>query len=358
MNQIDYDLFMTGLFAKAEKSGIPLSGSFELTSRCTLKCKMCYIHRSENDPAGEKSTDWWLKLAEKAKNAGMLMLLLTGGEPLIRSDFDEIYSQCHKMGIMMSVNTNGMLIDEDKVRLFESQPPKRVNVSVYGSSADTYEQLCGNSAGFEKAYNAVRLLKNAGVNVKINYSITPQNREDLASVYAFAKELDVPVQPVSYMFSPVRADEGDTVRLSPENAAKAMFDWHRIYLGDEGLKDFIRKKQTVPVPDSIFSDTINCRAGLSTLWVTWQGKMTPCGMMTEPCADAEDFETAWQMMRNSRKDILLPTECKNCSLRRECDMCAASSKAETGKYGGLPLFACKKAHEYNRLCEEFLKQGK
>ena len=115
------------LFLKADMNKIPLAGSFELTSRCTLDCKMCYIHRRSSDKsaiAQEKDTGFWIDLATKARDAGMLILLLTGGEPLLRSDFNEIYTECKKLGLLISVNTNATLLDEDKIRLFMEYPPQ------------------------------------------------------------------------------------------------------------------------------------------------------------------------------------------------------------------------------------------
>ena len=89
-----YNLFINKLFMKADLGKIPLAGTFELTSRCTLDCKMCYIHKgicNKEAQSREKSTEWWLKLAEECKKRGTLNLLLTGGEPLIRNDFKDIY---------------------------------------------------------------------------------------------------------------------------------------------------------------------------------------------------------------------------------------------------------------------------
>ncbi len=353
-----YDKFMNTLFAKAGVDGIPLAGSFELTSRCTLNCKMCYIHRKELDKSvlsEEKDTAWWLNLAEKAKDAGMLLLLLTGGEPLLRQDFDEIYLACKKMGLLVSVNTNATLIDEKKVRFFSDNPPQRLNITLYGASKETYADLCGSADAYEKTVNAIKMLKTAGVNVKLNYSITPQNASDAKKVYSFAKELDLAIQPVSYMFSPVRAC-GDAVRLTAEEAAKAHFDWQRNHLGDEDFKKYIALKQNESSYNSDCGERINCRAGLSTFWVTYKGEMTPCGMLNSPCIPIDDFSKAWLYMRNERNNILLPSKCISCEYRRICDMCAAVAAAENGNSSTVPEYACKKAHEYVRLCEKFIKQ--
>lgn len=344
------------LFAKADINKIPLAGSFELTPRCTLDCKMCYIHRRSSDKsaiAEEKDAHFWIDLAAKARDAGMLILLLTGGEPLLRKDFDEIYKECKKLGLLVSVNTNATLIDEDKIRLFTEYPPHKINITLYGASPGTYGNLCGNASAYQKVADSIRELKKAGINLKLNYSITPDNADDIPAVTAFAKELDVPIQAASYMFSPVRSC-GETFRLSPEEAAKAKLDWNVNIFGDEKLIRLLESDSPPEANDISCSQRINCRAGLSTFWVTWKGEMTPCGMMAEPNIPITDFGEAWKQICEEREKIFLPKECSACSLRKKCDMCAAVSIAETGKSDEVPPYACKKAHEYERICKEFI----
>lgn len=355
----NYDRLMTVLFAKADTQKIPLSGSFELTSRCTLECKMCYIHRRELDCAarrGEKDARFWLDLARKARDSGALLVLLTGGEPMLHPDFDEIYLGCKKLGLLVSVNTNATLIDESKIRLFSQYPPVRLNITLYGSSGETYERLCGNGKAYGKVVDAIGKLKEAGVNIKLNYTIAPQNAADAGEIHDFAKNSDLPVQAVSYLFSPVRAC-GEAVRLSPAEAAKAHFDWRRRALGDDDFRKVLKEHICECSDDIACGEKINCRAGLSSFWVTWEGQMTPCGMMTAPSAPAEDFAKAWQAICSEREKILLPKECSACRLRKNCDLCAAVSLAENGRSDTVPRYACEKAHEYARLCEEFLNSG-
>lgn len=358
---LEYDLFITTLFAKADRDAIPLSGAFELTSRCTLNCRMCYIHRKENDCEAlrqEKSTEWWLNLAEEAKNAGMFMLLLTGGEPLLRKDFEEIYLGAKKMGLLVSVNTNGMLIDDEKIKLFTDNPPQKLNISLYGASYETYRDLCGNGEAYEKVISAITKLKQAGINVKINFTATQYNRHDAEKIYELSEKLSVPVQTVSYMFPPVRAG-GEADRLSPEEAAEIQFGCQLLGMGAEKLKAHLKNKAKPPTPcnteecSDSSGERISCRAGLSTFWVTWDGKMSPCGMLTRPVSDISSFSEAWNNIKNSRSSIVLPPKCRNCSLRKYCDVCAAVTLSETGDFGIVPDYVCRKAASYKKLCDSF-----
>lgn len=352
---ITYDNLITLLYAKADLNKIPLGGSFELTPRCTLNCKMCYIHRRENDKSVlslEKNTSFWIDLAKKARDSGMLMLLLTGGEPLLRQDFDEIYVACKKLGLLVSINTNATLIDEAKIELFKQYPPHKVNITLYGASPETYGELCGNAAAFEKVTHAIRKMVEAGIKVKLNYSITPSNVADIPAVTDFAKKLNLPVQSASYMFAPVRGG-AEEFRLTAEEAARAKFEWQRCYLGDEKLLETLEADFPSPEGDVMCSEPINCRAGSSTFWVTWQGKMCLCGMMGVPNFEIDDFKLTWQRICDERKKFFLPAECSVCCHRKKCDVCAAVAVAENGKSNCVPAYACQKAHEYAKLCKEF-----
>ena len=166
MNEVKYAEYVNRLFAKSAKRGIPLSGTFELTARCNLRCRMCYIHREENDgeiKTDEFSSEEWLNIAKEAQQCGMLFLLLTGGEPFIRPDFEEIYRRCRELGIIVSINTNGTMLGEKQVELLRKLPPQRVNITLYGASEATYEKLCRSGSAFERAYRAVAMLTEAGV---------------------------------------------------------------------------------------------------------------------------------------------------------------------------------------------------
>ena len=134
------------LHARACAKGIPLAGNFELTARCNFNCRMCYVHLTPEEQrrrGAELTADEWLAIAEQARSQGMLFLLLTGGEPLIRTDFRYLLTELKKMGLLVSVNSNGSLIDRDWLDFFRHEPPFRFNITLYGGSEETYERLCG-----------------------------------------------------------------------------------------------------------------------------------------------------------------------------------------------------------------------
>ena len=366
-----YQLYSDFLFAKAGERGIPLSGTFELTSRCNLDCKMCYIHKRANDAAalrGEKTAAQWLALAEECCKAGTLIMLLTGGEPTLRPDFKEIYTGCKRLGMMVSINSNATMIDEDMMDFLAKDPPSRINITLYGASPETYGALCGDPNAYDRVIRAILGLQARGVLVKINFSTTQYNRHDAERVFAFCKENDLPVQTATYMFPPVRACEQGCFaadRMTPREAAEAQMVYDKFRFPPEVLTQRLQAQLNgirVADPDNecqeLPTERIKCRAGHSTFWVTWDGKMRPCGMMTAPDIDLQPghFNEAWQQLRQARESILVPAKCTGCELRHACDQCAALCYAETGSFTGVPTYMCEKTKAYLDLAREALKK--
>lgn len=356
-----YQVYSDYLFAKADETGTPLSGTFELTARCNLDCKMCYIHKRENDKLArsrEYSAAQWLELAAECQKAGMLHLLLTGGEPMIRPDFKEIYTGCRRLGLMVSVNTNATLIDDEMVKFFAVDPPSRVNISLYGACRETYETLCRDGSAYDRVIEAILALKAAGVLVKINFSATHYNQHDAQSVYAFAKKHELPLQAATYMFPPMRACENGCFaadRMTPQEAAQAQVDYDRSrFTPEQRSKRWAQQLAGIKVsdPDSecqeLPTERIRCRAGSSTFWLTYDGYMRPCGMMVEPSVYVPEmgFSAAWQKIRQEREKIMVSSQCTSCEIRHACDQCAAVCFAETGLFTGVPTYMCEKTRAY------------
>lgn len=353
--------YMKYLFAKASQNLVPLCGTFELTSRCNFNCKMCYIHNSDSNELKKKelSTQQWKDIADKAQKAGTLILLITGGEPLLRDDFSEIYIHCKKLGFEISINTNGSLINDEIIELLKRYKPARVNVTLYGASEETYKNITCRSGYYEKVCENILRLKKAGIQVKISITITSYNHADFEQIYKFARENMIPTESTGYMFPSARLGR-ETDRPNPYEAAKYMVENDKWYFGErfserkaafEKIANTNSEKSTDGMP-------VRCRAGKAAFWVTYDGNMMPCGMMIEPKANIFElgFEESWQKITTETKKIFLPPECTNCEYEELCESCAASCYAETGKFNGLPTYLCQKSKEYVRLSlEEFNK---
>lgn len=367
---ISYTKWIESLFWKSENTGAPLSGTFELTARCNLDCKMCYIHKKANDMAVRKqelSAQQWIALAKGAKEKGMLLLLLTGGEPLLRSDFKEIYQKCHDMGLLISLNTNGTLLNQEMVEFLKESPPLRVNITLYGASKESYKALCADESAYERAYQAVSMLREAGIRVKINYSAMPQNVKDIPVVYQFAREQGLPLQVATYMFPPVRAcefGECSADRMSAEQAGKLLWNYDKLRFPEEILEKRIKAMLAGEVVSNhdqgcqeLPTERIRCRAGSTTFWLTFKGEMRPCGMMRIPSVNLMKlgFNQAWKTIRQERENIMIPAKCTACRWKNACEFCPATCYAENGTFEKAPEYICEKTKTYLNSGKEWLE---
>ena len=203
-NRTNGRLLTDYLYAKAAALHIPLNGTFELSPVCNFACRMCYVRKTQkevqNSPRGILTLDDWRRIAREAREAGMLDLLLTGGEPLLWPDFWTLYEELIDMGFLVSINTNGSLIDEEAIERFRRKPPQKINITLYGASDATYKRLCCADGVFTKVDSAVRGLLDAGLTVKLNCSLTPDNAEDIDWIVDYAKQRNTVLALTTYMF--------------------------------------------------------------------------------------------------------------------------------------------------------------
>ena len=358
------------LYRKATAAGVPLSGTFELTPVCNMDCKMCYVRMSretQESIAPLRTGHQWLELGRRAKEAGMLYLLLTGGEPFLHPDFRQIMEGLHKLGLLISINSNGTLIDESTVAWLKDCPPVRINISLYGTDDETYHRLCGNPQGFTQTTRAIRLLQEAGIPVKLNCSLTPYNAPQLEQMIAFAKENNLHIQVASYMFPPVRKDAaatGSNFRLTPEEAAWYMAYSQYLLVGRDRFLEEGCEIVDVSDPNETcaeLGDGSRCRAGRCSFWITWQGDMTPCGMFpadTAPNVFTQEFSAAWEAVKAYTAGIRLPAPCSTCSAKDTCRACAAMVLSESGNFEKVPQYRCAMTRAYpgqwQHLKEEIL----
>ncbi len=336
-------MLSTYLHSKGVQNGIPVSGTFELTSRCNFRCEMCYVHEG-CEQTDALSTEDWLKMGEDAKKAGTLFLLLTGGEPLIRKDFTELYLKLKEMGFFVSLNTNGSLVHK-YADLFKQSPPSRVNISLYGTDDDAYESLC-KVRMYSQVVENIKLLKSFGVSVKLNAVFTKENKHQVKKIIDTANELGVPLSTTAYAYPQVRLNDDfgeNRGRMSALEAAQCTLESELHRFPD---------KQFLPRAEKILAscsgkqyDGVACRAGRAAYWITSTGVMQACGMLPAIKADVKElgFATAWQSVLEQTKAVKVPKECMSCSLADICKSCVAMCYAETGAFDKKPEYVCELA---------------
>ncbi len=347
--------------ARMRKS--PINGSLELLPLCNLNCKMCYVRlsKSEMEAQGRLRTwEEWLDVARQMKANGVLFLLLTGGEPLMYPNFRELFVELKKMGMILTINTNGTLLDEDWAKFFAQYKPRRINITIYGSSEEIYQELCQAPQGFQKAIDAVRMLKEHGVDVKISGSATKANAADLENIIRLGHAMNVPVAIDTYMMPAIRERNKPydfQSRLDPISAARARVRVMEMEMSAESFKQY--RDQLIDsvdnfVPGEEKEEQITCLAANCSFSVNWQGFLRPCVILQDPQINVFEvgFEKAWQYVSEQAQNLKSSSKCSQCPLRQLCRICVAAGLNETGSYNGVPDYLCQYAAESLRLLRE------
>lgn len=345
------------LWKKAVPMRVPLTGAFELLPACNLRCKMCYVRKSMEEVKAEGGllpADYWLEYARQARDEGLLYPLLTGGEPFMRKDFLEIYGKMQEMALQISINSNGTLIDETTARWLGRHKPTRINITLYGASPDTYQNLCGDGGAFDRVHRSVEWLKQYGVPVKFNCSITQDNVGDMEAMIAYAKSVESPIQIATYMFPPVRRDEtqiGQNHRLSPEEAGLARVKADFLQNEPNWFRgQAARFSRFVPINEEMLekqgrgeSREMSCRAGRASFWLDWQGNMSNCGMYASAKVSLKgtSFADAWRQIVEQTNEFRYCPVCSNCPNVSLCHSCIAMVQNESGDINGRPEYLCR-----------------
>lgn len=360
------------LHRKADRLETPFSATFELTPICNMSCNMCYVRRTSEEIKSTgrrlRTVEEWLSLAEQMKEQGTLLLLLTGGEPFTYPGFRELYTALRKMGFVISINTNATLIDKETVEWIAENPPHKMNITLYGASDDTYERLCHNPTGYSKAKMAIEMLQDRGINLKLNCSVTPDNVKDLERIIEYSDTRKLILEATAYMFPPLRRDAdsvGKNKRFTPKECARTEAKIRYLQHGWTDLKNYCDAvEKNRPLKDNAFleceGDGVRCRAGKSSCWITWDGRLLMCAMMDAPYGDpfADGFQPAWEQLKRKAKEIRLPKECAVCKGKDICHICAAMVYTETGTYDKKPQYRCDLLEAIPGACRELLKENK
>lgn len=313
------------LLQTARKNYYPLSGTFELTPRCTLDCKMCYIHLTKEQMGDRKelTTEQWLKIVDEAADAGTVFVQLTGGECMMHPGFKEIYLRVRERKMIPLVNTNATLLTDENIAFFKKNPPNRLQISLYGFSEDSYEQLAGHRV-FERVISNVLKAKEAGLNIKISITVSKYLYDDTLAILKFAIENHFPYA-IDMDMTDAFDDTGrslDDYALTPEQAATKAAEIAR-FLGKKPLNN--PYEPNIPPLDTSGKESRGfiCSAGRSKYVIKWDGSFAPCFTDGKDCPNILEtgFAKGWEEVIRLGKEYLYPIECLSCKFNKICTSC-------------------------------------
>lgn len=307
--------YQSQLVSWAKERQIPLNLTLELTPLCNLKCVMCYVRQT---PQQVLDAGQWLELARQAREMGTLNVTLTGGEPLLHPEFWEIYSQLNRMGFLITLLSNGTLIDEAVMEKFRRYGmPYCVKLTLYGTSDETYLRACGCPDGFARICRGVALLRNAGVPVRMSATIVRENAGDLQEIYQFARERGIAMQ---HTVSVVKASRGEG-----NTAATSRFAFEEF--AHELTAQELEKSKFPPLK----SPFAWCLSLGCSLWITWEGRLQICTFLTTPSVPwSGDLGHDWNALMAAVAAVKSPAACGDCRWSGFCQRCPGLLCAESG----------------------------
>ena len=354
------------LFDSAAKTRTPIYAVMELLPLCNMNCDMCYVRlsRQEMERQGRMRTmEEWLDMARQMRDSGTLFLLLTGGEPLLYPDFRTLYRQLLDLGMLLTINTNGTLIDEDWARFFGEFKPRRINITLYGPDRQAYENLCHYADGFDRTVNAIRMLRAQGVEVRVSLTVTQENAPHLPRLIDMVRELDAAILVDTYVVPVTRERSlpfNQQSRMLPEHAATArLFAFSRTMPPQEYMRMVIASLLSVehfqPLEEPAHP---SCNASVCACMINWQGELRPCVALSQPSIPAFDlgFAAAWKQLQEQFSQIILSSRCAKCRLRPLCQTCAASAISETGSFDGTPEYMCRYSAQTLRILTDQVRK--
>jgi radical SAM protein with 4Fe4S-binding SPASM domain len=338
---------------------VPLYGSLELTYRCNLRCAHCYLDGQHESPPElqELSTEEIFDIVDQIVNEGCLFLLLTGGEPLVRPDWREIYLYAKRKGLLVTLFTNGTRIREEDAELLAEWPPVAVEISLYGATAETYERITGIAGSYTQCIRGIQSLIDHSVPFRLKTPLMTLNKQELRSIQLFSSNIGG-----EHRYDPILrpAADGDLTpyqfRLQPQEIAeieqsdpRKVQSWEKECEGTSGQK----------IPSGYL---YNCRAGIESFHINPWGKVSLCLDAREPTYDLRrgDFHQAWTEFIPEVRYALHSSDyiCGECDLRALCPQCPVLSKMEFGDPEHPSTYLCKLTHRRANVTYHSIDQPK
>lgn len=316
-----YERWKENIIFSAKEKRIPVAGQYELTPRCNLDCKMCYIHNADSNALRDKelSTEIWKRIFDEACDMGLLFATLTGGECLLRRDFKELYLHLWKKGVRVTVFTNGTLINDDLVEFFCKYPPEIIRISLYGSCEAAYRKVTGHD-GFRKAISAYQKLKTKKISVGVAVTPSRYMKDDFINTRRFCKESGIDCPPANYFLTKNRDHpDKDDHNLSIDEIVSLATE-------EALLTSDVMPITDAPEPRGSCTEApvgLNCSAGRCAAAVSWDGVMHPCVSMPEGTASLLEmsYAEAWDITKALVDKMLLGAECVGCPYDSVCPKC-------------------------------------
>lgn len=326
------------------KHRFPMSGGIELMSECNLRCLHCYEASCRNKE--NVSTKQLKKIIDELTRLGTLSVFLTGGEAMLREDFDDIYKYIRQKGILVTILSNGTTITDSKIELFKEYPPVELSISIYGASEETYVKTCRVAGAFSKLISGLDKLRDNQINFNLKTVLMDTNVDDLDEMRKIANYYGVGFK----FFTNIRPmNDGNKEPMNHMLDLNQIIDLETkdpiICDFYNNIEKFANKKwETRKDKDYKYL----CRIAANGFFITNDGMLFGCvrerlhGIDLKKC----NVEEAWtnHFVSTYVNSVLNEKSiCRNCEYMKYCDYCPAQFELETGSTNKPPQDICKLA---------------
>ncbi|MFP4158460.1 MAG: heme b synthase [Desulfobacterales bacterium] len=324
--------------------------AWETTRNCNLSCVHCRASATCGPYTGELDTRASFRLLDQIAEAGRPIVILTGGEPLLREDIFDIASYGTKLGLRMVMAPNGTLIDRQTAEKMSESGIQRISVSLDGASAETHDGFRGVSGAFDAAIAGIETARAAGIEFQVNTTITKLNSGEIPKIFKLAEKLGAVALHIFLLVPTGRGkyivDQGITAREYEETLnwfydqkdktnlqlkATCAPHYYRI------LRQRARQegKSVTFQTHGMDAVTRGCLGGTSFCFVSHRGVVQPCGFLDVNCGDVtrESFADIWrnsEVFQSLRDFDRLKGKCGACEYKKVCGGCRARAYEATG----------------------------
>jgi heme b synthase len=336
-----------------EKHGAELRlVAWELTRNCNLSCIHCRAAADKGPHEGELDTDACCKVLDEIREIGKPVIILTGGEPLLRPDIFDIARYGNDKGLRMVMAPNGTLITESNAKEMVDAGIQRISVSLDGATAETHDRFRQVEGAFAGALQGIKWVKKAGLDFQVNTTITQQNFEELPRIQELAVDLGAVAHHIFLLVPTGRGKyiiDGEISAQQYEETLNWFYDqrdnvplqlkatcaphYYRI-LRERARED--GKKVTFKT-HGLDAVTRGCLGGTGFCFISNTGVVQPCGYLSVEAGNVTEipFYEIWRNSKvfNALRDFKqLKGKCGKCEYKRVCGGCRARAFEATGDY--------------------------
>ncbi|MDD5129965.1 MAG: radical SAM protein [Candidatus Omnitrophica bacterium] len=303
--------------------GLPYKGSFEITYKCNYRCIHCSTSCDFSDKK-ELSTASVFKILKDIRDAGCLWLTITGGEPLIRKDFLDIYLYAKKMGFVITLLTNATLLDKKLITRLEKNPPLQVQLSILGVTENVYEKVSGVKGSFSRFRNGLSLLLKSDLRIgMLRMPLLKVNRHELFIAKDYARKLGIDFDYYLYV-DPTIIHEDRVMKqgLSAEELVKVELSDGLL---DRWKQDYFCYKEGKSIKKCLF-ERVHRAFIINAFGEFNNTRRFPCIPLVFDLTKIK-FSSAWkQYLAQAEQQVdSFDCVCKECEIFRFCYQCASHS---------------------------------